>query len=51
MVQKCMLKKDLQIWIAIFFYRMYIFFLYQKNIIENLKFNFLTKICEIRKKR
>ena len=29
---------------------MYIFFLIKKNTVENPKFNFLTKICEIQKK-
>ena len=35
-----------------FFYKMYIYiFFFQKNTIENRKFNFLTRICEIRNKR
>ena len=33
-----------------FFIRCIFFFLIQKNTIENPKFNFLTIICEIRKK-
>ena len=35
----------------VFFHEMYIFLLNFKNTIENLKFNFLTVICEIGKKR
>ena len=34
-----------------FFIRCIFFFLIQKNTIENPKFNILTKICEMRKKR
>ena len=30
---------------------MYIFLFNSKNTIDNRKFNFLTRICEIRKKR
>ena len=52
MIQNCLLHIYLQIWIATFFHKMYIFlFNTKKNTIENPKFIFLTKICEIRKKR
>ena len=51
MIQNCLLHKDLQVWIATFFHEMYNFLFNLKNSIENPKFNFLTLICEIRKKR
>ena len=50
MMQNCLSQKDLQILVAIFSYKMYIFLFNLKNTIKNKKFNFLTKICEIRKK-
>ena len=50
MIQNCLLHKDLRVETATFFPKMYIFLFNLKNTIENLKFNFLTKICEIRNK-
>ena len=49
MIENCSLQKDLQIWIENLFIKCMLFFLIQKITIGNLKFNFLTRICEIRK--
>ena len=51
MIHNFLLHKDLQVRIATFFHKMYIFIFNLKNTIENTKFNFLTIICETRKKR
>ena len=51
MIQNCLLHKDLQVWIATICHKMYIFLFDEKNTIENPKYNFLTIICELWKKR
>ena len=49
-IQNCLLRKDLQVWTAKFFHKMYIFLFNTKNTIKNSKINFLTIICNIRNK-
>ena len=49
-IQNCLLQKDLQIRMAKFFMTCIFFFPIKKNSIKNRKFNFLTRICKIRKK-
>ena len=51
MLQYYFLHKDLQIWIVTFFHKMHIFLFNLKKKYWNPKFNFLTIICVIRKKR
>ena len=51
MIQNCLLHKDLQVWIATFFHKMYTYLFNLKKYYWKSKIQFLTITCEIQKRR